>query len=133
VKLWKQLNAFAHARVAKSQPNCAVTTPRFKPSRKKWKKSVPVPQPLFKPALTIGWKELLKGMQLEPQRLAQEAAVLADRSVCRRGTGASEDSFDAARCFALIAGAKSVSAWIFLLQEMNREDQHNSFQNQRHR
>ena len=34
----------------------------------------------FKRGLTERLKELLKGAQIDPQRLAQEAAILADRS-----------------------------------------------------
>lgn len=76
--------------------------------------------PLFHKRLQERLKELLKGAGLEPQRLAQEAAVLADRS------DVSEElvrlKTHAAQLEQLLKGSGEVGKRLdFLLQEMNRE------------
>jgi uncharacterized protein (TIGR00255 family) len=65
-------------------------------------------------------KELLKGVQLEPQRLIQEAAVIADRSDV--GEELARLKIHAAQLFALLDGGGEVGKKLdFLLQELNRE------------
>jgi uncharacterized protein (TIGR00255 family) len=65
-------------------------------------------------------KELLKGVQLEPQRLIQEAAVIADRSDV--GEEIARLKIHAAQLGALLDGGGEVGKKLdFLLQEMNRE------------
>ncbi len=76
--------------------------------------------PLFHKRLQERLKDLLKGVGLEPQRLAQEAAVLADRS------DVSEELLrlktHAAQLEQLLKGSGEVGKRLdFLLQEMNRE------------
>jgi uncharacterized protein (TIGR00255 family) len=65
-------------------------------------------------------KELLKGVQIEPQRLAQEAAVLADRSDI--GEELARLKIHAVQLAALLESGGEVGKRLdFLLQEMNRE------------
>ncbi len=65
-------------------------------------------------------KELLKGAQVEPQRLAQEAAILADRSDI--GEELVRLRIHAAQLAELLNGGGEVGKKLdFLLQEMNRE------------
>ena len=65
-------------------------------------------------------KELLKGVQLEPQRLIQEAAVIADRSDV--GEELARLKIHAAQLGALLDSGGEVGKKLdFLLQEMNRE------------
>jgi uncharacterized protein (TIGR00255 family) len=76
--------------------------------------------PLFQKRLRERLAELLHGAGLEPQRLAQEAAVLADRS------DVSEELMrlktHAAQLEAILNSAGEVGKRLdFLLQEMNRE------------
>jgi uncharacterized protein (TIGR00255 family) len=76
--------------------------------------------PVFQKRLQERLTELLRGASIEPQRLAQEAALLADRSdiseeLIRLKTHASELE-------QLIRGGGEVGKKLdFLLQEMNRE------------
>jgi uncharacterized protein (TIGR00255 family) len=63
---------------------------------------------------------LLKGAQLDPQRLAQEAAVLADRSDI--GEELARLKIHSAQLAGLLdAGGEAGKKLDFLLQEMNRE------------
>jgi uncharacterized protein (TIGR00255 family) len=76
--------------------------------------------PAFQARLSERLAELLGGASLDPQRLAQEAALLADRS------DISEEltrlSVHAAQVEALLAGGGEVGKKLdFLLQEMGRE------------
>lgn len=65
-------------------------------------------------------KELLRGAGIEPQRLAQEAAILADRSDI--GEELARLKIHAAQLDSLIAEGGEVGKKLdFLLQEMNRE------------
>lgn len=65
-------------------------------------------------------KELLKGVQLEPQRLIQEAAVIADRSDV--GEELARLKIHATQLFTLLeAGGEVGKKLDFLLQELNRE------------
>jgi len=65
-------------------------------------------------------RELLKGVQLEPQRLIQEAAVLADRSDV--GEEMARLKIHSAQLAVLLDGGGEVGKKLdFLLQEMNRE------------
>jgi uncharacterized protein (TIGR00255 family) len=74
----------------------------------------------FQNRLSERLKELLKGVQLEPQRLAQEAAVLADRSDI--GEELARLKIHSAQLAALVDGGGEVGKKLdFLLQEMNRE------------
>ncbi len=64
--------------------------------------------------------ELLKGVAMEPQRLAQEAAVLADRSDV--GEELARLKIHSGQLDALLSGGGEVGKKLdFLLQEMNRE------------
>jgi uncharacterized protein (TIGR00255 family) len=65
-------------------------------------------------------KELLKGAQVDPQRLAQEAALLAERSDI--GEELARLKIHSAQLGALLDGGGEVGKKLdFLLQEMNRE------------
>jgi uncharacterized protein (TIGR00255 family) len=74
----------------------------------------------FQIRLTERLNELLKGVQIEPQRLAQEAAILADRSdVSEELARLRIHSNQLAK---LLEGGGEVGKKLdFLLQEMNRE------------
>jgi uncharacterized protein (TIGR00255 family) len=77
-------------------------------------------QEVFQNRLTERLKDLLKGVQLDPQRLAQEAAVLADRSDI--GEELARLKIHAGQLAGLLeAGGESGKKLDFLLQEMNRE------------
>jgi len=74
----------------------------------------------FQNRLSERLKELLKNAQLEPQRLAQEAAILADRSDV--GEELARLKIHSAQLAALLDGGGEVGKKLdFLLQEMNRE------------
>jgi uncharacterized protein (TIGR00255 family) len=74
----------------------------------------------FQARLNERLKELLKGVQLEPQRLAQEAAVLADRSDV--GEELARLKIHSTQLGALLDSGGEVGKRLdFLLQEMNRE------------
>ena len=77
-------------------------------------------QDVFQNRLTDRLKDLLKGVQLDPQRLAQEAAMLADRSDI--GEELARLKIHSSQLAALLeAGGESGKKLDFLLQEMNRE------------
>jgi uncharacterized protein (TIGR00255 family) len=74
----------------------------------------------FQARLSERLRELLKGAQIEPQRLAQEAAILADRSDV--GEEVARLRIHSAQLDALLDGGGEVGKKLdFLLQEMNRE------------
>ena len=74
----------------------------------------------FQNRLAERLKELLKGAQIEPQRLAQEAAMLADRSDIAEELARLK--IHSAQLAALLDGGGEVGKKLdFLLQEMNRE------------
>jgi uncharacterized protein (TIGR00255 family) len=74
----------------------------------------------FQTRLSDRLKDLLKGVQIEPQRLAQEAAILADRSDI--GEELARLKIHSAQLGALLDGGGEVGKKLdFLLQEMNRE------------
>jgi uncharacterized protein (TIGR00255 family) len=74
----------------------------------------------FQNRLSDRLKELLKGAQIDPQRLAQEAAILADRSDI--GEELARLKIHAAQLAGLLeAGGEVGKKLDFLLQEMNRE------------
>ena len=74
----------------------------------------------FQARLSERLKELLKGAQIDPQRLAQEAAILADRSDI--GEELARLKIHSAQLAALLeAGGEVGKKLDFLLQEMNRE------------
>ena len=75
---------------------------------------------LFHSRLSERLKELLKGAQLDPQRLAQEAAILADRSDISEEL-ARLKIHSAQLAGLLDAGGEAGKKLDFLLQEMNRE------------
>ncbi len=75
---------------------------------------------VFQNRLADRLKELLKGVQIEPQRLAQEAAILADRSDI--GEELARLKIHSAQLAGLLsAGGEAGKKLDFLLQEMNRE------------
>jgi uncharacterized protein (TIGR00255 family) len=75
---------------------------------------------VFQNRLNERLKELLKGVQIEPQRLAQEAAILADRSDI--GEELARLKIHCAQLAALLDQGGEVGKKLdFLLQEMNRE------------
>jgi uncharacterized protein (TIGR00255 family) len=74
----------------------------------------------FQNRLSERLKELLKGAQIDPQRLAQEAAILADRSDI--GEELTRLKIHSAQLAGLLDGGGEVGKKLdFLLQEMNRE------------
>lgn len=74
----------------------------------------------FQNRLAERLKDLLKGAQVEPQRLAQEAAILADRSDI--GEELARLRIHSAQLGALLDSGGEVGKKLdFLLQEMNRE------------
>jgi uncharacterized protein (TIGR00255 family) len=74
----------------------------------------------FQNRLSERLKELLKGAQVDPQRLAQEAAVLADRSDI--GEELARLKIHSAQLAALLDSGGEIGKKLdFLLQEMNRE------------
>lgn len=74
----------------------------------------------FQNRLSERLKELLKGAQIDPQRLAQEAAILADRSDI--GEELARLKIHSAQLSTLLDGGGEVGKKLdFLLQEMNRE------------
>jgi uncharacterized protein (TIGR00255 family) len=74
----------------------------------------------FQARLSERLAELLKGAQIEPQRLAQEAAILADRSDI--GEELARLKIHSTQLAGLLeAGGESGKKIDFLLQEMNRE------------
>jgi uncharacterized protein (TIGR00255 family) len=75
---------------------------------------------VFQARLAEKLKELLKGVQLDPQRLAQEAAILADRSDI--GEELARLKIHARQLAELLSSGGEVGKKLdFLLQEMNRE------------
>jgi uncharacterized protein (TIGR00255 family) len=75
---------------------------------------------LFQNRLSERLRELLKGVQIDPQRLAQEAAILADRSDI--GEELARLKIHSVQLAALLdAGGEAGKKLDFLLQEMNRE------------
>jgi uncharacterized protein (TIGR00255 family) len=76
--------------------------------------------PAFQARLEERLRELLEGVSVEPQRLAQEAAMLADRSDI--GEEIARLKIHAAQLQSLIEGGGEVGKKLdFLLQELNRE------------
>ncbi len=76
--------------------------------------------PLFQARLNDRLKELLKGFNLDPQRLTQEAALLADRSDVAEEI--SRLIIHSGQVADLLTGGGEVGKKLdFLLQEMNRE------------
>jgi uncharacterized protein (TIGR00255 family) len=74
----------------------------------------------FQQRLSDRLKELLKGAQIDPQRLAQEAAILADRSDI--GEELARLKIHSIQLGGvLFAGGEAGKKLDFLLQEMNRE------------
>lgn len=74
----------------------------------------------FQARLSERLRELLKGVQIEPQRLAQEVAILADRGDV--GEEIARLRIHAAQLATLLDGGGEIGKKIdFLLQEMNRE------------
>jgi uncharacterized protein (TIGR00255 family) len=74
----------------------------------------------FQARLNERLRELLKGAQIDPQRLAQEAAILADRSDINEEL--SRLKMHSAQLSALVDGGGEIGKKLdFLLQEMNRE------------
>jgi len=75
---------------------------------------------IFQSRLSEKLKELLKGAQVDPQRLAQEAAILADRSDI--GEELARLKIHSRQLCGLLDGGGEVGKKLdFLLQEMNRE------------
>jgi uncharacterized protein (TIGR00255 family) len=77
-------------------------------------------QQVFQNRLAERLKDLLKGIQVDPQRLAQEAAMLADRSDI--GEELARLKIHSAQLTVLLDGGGEIGKKVdFLLQEMNRE------------
>jgi uncharacterized protein (TIGR00255 family) len=77
-------------------------------------------QEVFQSRLAERLKDLLKGVQIDPQRLAQEAALLADRSDI--GEELARLKIHSGQLAVLLeAGGEAGKKVDFLLQEMNRE------------
>jgi uncharacterized protein (TIGR00255 family) len=76
--------------------------------------------PLYQARLNDRIRELLKGASIDPQRLAQEAALLADRSDIAEEI--SRLKMHSTQLGHLLAGGGEIGKKLdFLLQEMNRE------------
>jgi uncharacterized protein (TIGR00255 family) len=76
--------------------------------------------PAFQNRLSERLKDLLKGVQIDPQRLAQEAAIIADRGDI--GEELARLKIHSAQLAGLLdAGGEAGKKIDFLLQEMNRE------------
>ncbi len=76
--------------------------------------------PLYQARLNDRIRELLKGASIDPQRLAQEAALLADRSDIAEEI--SRLKIHSTQLGHLLAGGGEIGKKLdFLLQEMNRE------------
>ncbi len=74
----------------------------------------------FHSRLSEKLRDLLKGVQIDPQRLAQEAAILADRSDI--GEELARLRIHAAQLSGMLEGGGEIGKKLdFLLQEMNRE------------
>src|SRR5579872_4969162 len=74
----------------------------------------------FQKRLAERLQEVVKGIQIDPQRLAQEAAILADRSDI--GEELARLKIHSSQLAALLDGGGEVGKKLdFLLQEMNRE------------
>jgi uncharacterized protein (TIGR00255 family) len=74
----------------------------------------------FHSRLSEKLRELLKGIQIDPQRLAQEAAILADRSDI--GEELARLKIHAAQLTGMLDSGGEIGKKLdFLLQEMNRE------------
>ncbi len=74
----------------------------------------------FHSRLSDKLRELLKGVQIDPQRLAQEAAILADRSDI--GEELARLKIHSAQLSGMLDGGGEIGKKLdFLLQEMNRE------------
>ena len=74
----------------------------------------------FHTRLSEKLRDLLKGVQIDPQRLAQEAAILADRSDI--GEELARLKIHAGQLMGLLDNGGEVGKKLdFLLQEMNRE------------
>jgi uncharacterized protein (TIGR00255 family) len=77
-------------------------------------------QEVFQNRLAERLKDLLKGVQIDPQRLAQEAAMLADRSDI--GEELARLKIHSGQLAALLETGGEIGKKVdFLLQEMNRE------------
>jgi uncharacterized protein (TIGR00255 family) len=77
-------------------------------------------QAAFHTRLSDKLRDLLKGVQIDPQRLAQEAAILADRSDI--GEELARLKIHSSQLTAMLdAGGEIGKKLDFLLQEMNRE------------
>jgi uncharacterized protein (TIGR00255 family) len=75
---------------------------------------------IFQNRLAERLKDLLKGVQIDPQRLAQEAAILTDRSDI--GEELARLKIHSGQLAALLDGGGEIGKKLdFLLQEMNRE------------
>ncbi len=76
--------------------------------------------PLFEARLTERLRDLLRGQNIDPQRLAQEVAMLADRSDVSEEIARLE--IHAGQLTGLFEGGGEIGKKLdFLLQEMNRE------------
>ncbi len=76
--------------------------------------------PLFEARLTERLRDLLRGQNIDPQRLAQEVAMLADRSDVSEEIARLE--IHAGQLAGLFEGGGEIGKKLdFLLQEMNRE------------
>ena len=77
-------------------------------------------QEIYQTRLTDRLREIAKGIAIDPQRLAQEAAILADRSDI--GEELARLKIHSAQLDQLLqAGGEVGKKLDFLLQEMNRE------------
>ena len=99
-----------------------------------WKRSAPAPFRSFSSACAIASPNYSPAHSSIPARHAQEAALLAERSDISEELVRLPHPRRSDRCAPRRPMAKPASSSTFLLQEMNRENQHaDSFQNRRPR
>jgi uncharacterized protein (TIGR00255 family) len=116
----EELNAFRAREGAETAQEMSANNTRVASAAEQMETIRAGATPAFHNRLSERLKELLKGAQIDPQRLAQEAAILADRSDI--GEELSRLKIHSAQLAGLLDQGGEVGKKLdFLLQEMNRE------------
>jgi len=116
----KELNAFRAREGSEIAAEMRAHTARIVEAAAEMEKIRAGATAAFQNRISERLKELLKGTQIDPQRLAQEAAILADRSDI--GEELARLKIHAGQLGAMLDGGGEVGKKLdFLLQEMNRE------------
>jgi len=115
-----ELNVFRAREGAEIAADIRTNTDRVSAAAERMEKLREGAAPAFQNRLQEKLSELLKGAQVDPQRVAQEAAILADRSDIAEELARLR--IHAAQLAAMVDGGGEVGKKLdFLLQEMNRE------------